>query len=129
GAGYIHPMGNLAVPDLVELGMTAGEPLFLRAAELLEAGCNETVGLPGKMWGYAREGLQEEGLLISWWFADDPMFAGTAFGGRGKGEGNKTCLPWIAAVGAGACEDMLARFGSTDIASIERSVLAAPQEV
>ena len=34
---------------------------FLLAAELLQAGCNETVALPGKDWGYAMPGLQEEG--------------------------------------------------------------------
>jgi hypothetical protein len=120
GAGYIHPMGVLAVPDLVELGLASGERLFLQVAELLQAGCNETVALPGKTWGYAAPGLQEEGLLISWWFADDPMFSGTAFGGRGKGEGNKTCLPWISAVSVFAHEEMLARYGVTTIALIEQ---------
>lgn len=118
GAGYIHPMGVVAIPDLVEIGMLTGEPLFLKAAELLQAGCNETVETPARSWGYARPGLQEEGLLVSWWFADDPMFADTGFGGRGKGEGNKTCLPWISAVGAHAHEDMIARFGTTDIATL-----------
>ena len=92
GAGYIHPMGLLAVPDLVEIGLLTGDDHFLDAAELLQAGCNETVETAFQSWGYARPGLQEEGLLISWWFADDPMFAETAFGGRGKGEGNRTCL-------------------------------------
>ena len=33
GAGYIHPMGLLAVPDLVELGLTSCDALFFRAAE------------------------------------------------------------------------------------------------
>jgi len=65
--------------------------------------------------------LQEEGLLVSWWFADDPMFAGTAFGGRGKGEGDKTCLPWISAVSVYAHQEMIARYGTTDIAAIRHS--------
>jgi hypothetical protein len=111
-------MGILAVPDLVALGMAAGETLFLKAAKLLQSGCNETVETPTKSWGYAIPGIQEEGLLISWWFADDPMFADTAFGSRGKGEGNKTCLPWISAVSVYAHHEMLARFGSTDISEI-----------
>ena len=119
GAGYIHPMGILAVPDLIEVGRLTGEvDLLLSAAELLLAGCSETVALPGKDWGYAAPGLQEEGLLISWWFADDPMFAETGFGGRGKGEGNKTCLPWISAVSLYAYEEMMARYGTTNIAAI-----------
>ena len=75
--------------------------------------------LPAKSWGYAMLGLQEEGLLVSWWFADDPMFADTAFGGRRKGEGNKTCLPWIAAVSVYAHQEMLARYGTTNISAIE----------
>jgi hypothetical protein len=65
--------------------------------------------------------LQEEGLLVSWWFADDPIFAGTAFGGRGKGEGDKTCLPWISAVSVYAHQEMIARYGTTDIAAIRHS--------
>ena len=93
--------------------------MFLKVAELLQAGCNETVALPGKTWGYVAPGLQKEGLLVSWRFADDPMFSGAALGGRGKGEGNKTCLPWIAAVSVFAHEAMLARHGATDVALIE----------
>ncbi len=59
-----------------------------------------------------------KGLLISWWFSDDPMFGETGFGGRGKGEGNKTCLPWISAVSVHAFEEMIAQYGTTDIAAI-----------
>jgi hypothetical protein len=118
GAGYVHPMGLLAVPELVEIGLATGENAFLDAAELLQTGCNETVSLPGMDWGYAKSGLQEEGLLISWWFADDPMFTDTGFGGRGKGEGNKTCLPWIAAIAVYAHHELLERFGSDNIDEI-----------
>ena len=118
GAGYIHPMGVLAVPDLVEMGLLTGDRAYFRAAELLQAGCNETVAVHEKDWGYAFPGLQEEGLLISWWFADDPMFGETGFGGRGKGEGNKTCLPWISAVSVHAFEQMIGQYGTTDIAAI-----------
>ena len=65
GAGYIHSMGVLAVPDLVEMGSLTGDSAYFRAAELLHAGCNETVAVHEKDWGYAFPGLQEEGLLIS----------------------------------------------------------------
>jgi hypothetical protein len=118
GAGYIHPMGLLAVPLLVESGLVFQEPLLLELAELVQYGNNETVSVPGKDWGYAAHGLQEEGLLVSWWFADDPMFRDTAFGGRGKGEGNKTCLPWIAAVAIQSHYELLERYGTCEIAAI-----------
>jgi hypothetical protein len=111
-------MGVLAVPELVEIGLLTGDHAFLKAAELLQAGCNETVSVPGRDWGYASPGLQEEGLLISWWFVDDPMFGETGFGGRGKGEGNKTCFPWIPAVSVYAHQEMLARFGTADVSRI-----------
>jgi hypothetical protein len=118
GAGYVHPMGLLAVPLLVETGLAFDEPLLLQLAELVQYGNNETVSVPGKNWGYAAHGLQEEGLLVSWWFADDPMFRDTAFGGRGKGEGNKTCLPWIAAVAIQSHYELLERYGTTEIAKL-----------
>ena len=111
-------MGLLAVPELVEIGLETGIDVFLTAAELIQAGCNETVSLPEKDWGYAKPGLQEEGLLISWWFADDPMFGDTAFGGRGKGEGNKTCLPWIAAVAIDSYQQLRERYGTSEISEI-----------
>ena len=62
GAGYIHPMGVLAIPDLVEIGVLTGDDHFLKAAELLQAGCNETVETPTKAWGYAMPGSQELAL-------------------------------------------------------------------
>lgn len=121
GAGYIHPMGVVMVPDLVEAGRRSGEPLFTRIAELVLAGCNENVALPGRDWGYARPGLQEEGIQISWCWMDDPMFAGTGFGGRGKGEGNKTCFPWISAVAIWAHQELVHRYGTDDVAALAPS--------
>lgn len=118
GAGYIHPMGVVTVPDLVEIGRRTGEPLFFEVAGLILAGCNENVALPGRDWGYARPGLQEEGLQISWCWADDPMFAGTGFGDRGKGEGNKTCFPWISAVTIWAHQELMQRYGTDDITTL-----------
>ena len=117
GAGYIHPMGLIMVPDLVELATLTGEQAFLATAELVLMACNENVAVPGHDWGYARNGLQEEGLQISWCWIDDPMFVGTEFGGRGKGEGNKTCFPWIPAVTVWAHQEMLARYGTADVRS------------
>jgi hypothetical protein len=115
GAGYIHPMGVVVVPDLVEIARLSGDRAFARMAELILAACNENVALPEKDWGYARPGLQEEGQLISWCWADDPMFDDTAFGGRGKGEGNKTCYPWISAVGIWSQQELVARYGTDDV--------------
>jgi hypothetical protein len=118
GAGYIHPMGVIVVPDLVEVARLSGDDTFLRMAELILAACNENVALPGKDWGYARPGLQEEGLQVSWCWIDDPMFTGTEFGGRGKGEGNKTCFPWISAVTVWAHQELLARYGTAKVAGL-----------
>ncbi len=115
GAGYIHPYEIHAVPDLFELAIASGDKTLAFIAELVLLGSSETVATLDKDWGYARPGLQEEGLLVSWWLIDDPMFAGTGFGGRGKGEGNKTCLPWISAVGIDAYDELIRRFGTADL--------------
>lgn len=118
GAGYIHPMGIIAVPDLVELAMMKEDDDLLSVARLLLAACNENVALPGNDWGYAMVGLQEEGLQISWCWADDPMFQNTGFGARGKGEGNKTCYSWISAVTVWAHQELNARFGDEFVGTL-----------
>ena len=83
-------------------------------------GCNQTVALPEKDWGYASYGLQEEGYLASWWAVDDPMFsADTGFGYRLKGEGNKTCFSWIPAVAVKGYWSLLDRFGTCDFDEIK----------
>lgn len=104
-------MGIIAVPDLVDLALLTKDDDLLSVARLLLAACNENVSLPGQDWGYAFPGLQEEGVQISWCWADDPMFQNTGFGQRGKGEGNKTCYSWISAVTIWAHQELGARHG------------------
>jgi hypothetical protein len=121
GAGYFHPMGIIAVPDWIRIAQITGDVTFVDIAELCFAACNENVGT---RWGYAMEGMQEEGVLLAPWFLDDPMFADeTGFGGRRKGEGNKTCLPWISAVTVWAGEEVKKRFGTGDFARLRESVV------
>lgn len=124
GAGYVHPMGIIATPDLVRIAQITGDTAFLDIAELCFMACNENVG---SKWGYALEGMQEEGLLLSPWFLDDPMFADdNGFGGRRKGEGNKTCLPWISAVTVWAGNELTRRFGTIDFATLRRQISLPP---
>lgn len=124
GAGYIHPYELHAVPDLLRAAELGRDDLLATIADLTLHGSNETVATEGKDWGYARPGLQEEGLLVSWWLIDDPMFVNTSFGGRGKGEGNKTCLPWISAVGIDATDLVLERYGTTEVLAAFRDRVA-----
>ncbi len=119
--GYVHPFEVIAVPELIEIGELANDPAMVDVAELLLYGCNQTVAVPGKDWGYASPGLQEEGYLISWWLGDDPIFENTAFGDRGKGEGNKTCFPWIPAVALAAYWKLMDRYGSAEMDQIRAS--------
>lgn len=121
GAGYIHPYELHAVPDLFDAALLGRDELLAQVADLVLHGSNETVATDVCNWGYARIGLQEEGLLVSWWLIDDPMFLETGFGGRGKGEGNKTCLPWISAVGIDATDVVMDRWGSTDLTATWRA--------
>jgi hypothetical protein len=125
GAGYIHPYEIHAVPDMLQIAEAVDDDVLADIADITLVGSSETVATPTKDWGYARPGLQEEGLLVSWWLIDDPMFVGTSFGGRGKGEGNKTCLPWISAVSIDAHDELLRRFGSTAPRTRGRSVTRA----
>jgi hypothetical protein len=118
GAGYVHPFELLALPELIEIADLARDRALFDIAALAYGGCNQTLALTDGDWGYRSPGLQEEGYLISWWLADDPMFDETGFGHRWKGEGNKTCFPWIPAVGMACHWKLLDRFGTTDLGTI-----------
>lgn len=122
GAGYVHPFELMGVCETAEIAIKAGDRELLRVAELLWHGCNQTVAVPGKDWGYKYIGLQEEGYLISWWAADDPMFGETGFGHRWKGEGNKTCFPWIGAVAIACYWKLMDSFGTADFSAIKKKL-------
>ncbi|GGG08605.1 hypothetical protein [Paenibacillus abyssi] len=122
GAGYVHPFELSGVAEMVEIAGFTGDKDLLKVAELLWHGCNQTVATPEKDWGYAYTGLQEEGYLISWWAWDDPMFGDTGFGKRWKGEGNKTCFPWIPAVAVHCYWKLYDQFGTADFALIKEKV-------
>lgn len=118
GAGYVHPFELLVVPELIEIAQRVDDPALFDVAELIYGGCNQTVALPERDWGYRYSGLQEEGYLISWWLVDDRIFEETGFGHRWKGEGNKTCFPWLPAVAMACHWKLLDRFGTTDMDTI-----------
>lgn len=120
GCGYVHPFQLMCVAEMAQIAVYAGDRELLEAARLYWLGCSQTVSLPENDWGYAAYGLQEEGYLVSWWAVDDPMFSGDkGFGHRWKGEGNKTCFPWINGVGVKAYWSLLDRFGTTDFTRIQ----------
>lgn len=121
GAGYTHPFQLMCVCEIAEIAVLAQDQELLTAAELYWHGCNQYVSLPEKDWGYKYYGLQEEGVLVSWFAVDDPMFAeSTGFGHRWKGEGNKTCFPWIQAVALKGYWALMDRFGTTDFSVIRK---------
>lgn len=122
GAGYVHTFQLKAVADLCEIAVEVSDKELIRVAELLWHGCNQTVAIPERDWGYKYIGLQEEGYLISWWAADDPMFVETGFGNRWKGEGNKTCFPWINGVAVFCYWRLMDTFGTTDFSFIMRRI-------
>ncbi len=121
GAGYVHMFQLLCVPEIVEISILSNDKELFETAKLYWYGCNQTVALPENDWGYRYYGLQEEGYLVSWFATDDPMFAtDTGFGHRWKGEGNKTCFPWIQGVSVGGYWKMKDLFKTLDFDEIEK---------
>jgi hypothetical protein len=123
--GYVHSWEINGVADLVEVALMTGDDVLMDAAELLFNASNQTVSVPGKDWGLRYHGLQEEGAFSSWWGLDDPMFRDTGFGHRWKGEGNKTCLPWITGTAVSNYWNMRDRFGTVEFSDLRRRLRAA----
>ena len=119
GAGYTHSFQLIGVAELAEIAILAKDKELFETARLYWHGCNQTVSMPQNDWGLKYYGLQEEGWLVSWFAVDDPMFASdTGFGNRLKGEGNKTCFPWIQACAVKGYWTLLDKFGTTDFDDI-----------
>lgn len=119
GAGYTHPFQLMCVSEIAEIAILAKDRELFEAARLYWHGCNQNVSLPQNTWGYRYHGLQEEGYFVSWFAVDDPMFDdNTGFGHRWKGEGNKTCFPWVQAVALRGYWALLDHFGTTDFDKI-----------
>ena len=120
GAGYTHPFQLMGVAELSRIAALSGDEDLFKIAKLYWKGCNQTVSLPSRTWGYAYHGLQEEGYLLSWYAVDDPMVSGdTGFGNRLKGEGNKTCFAWIPAVAGKAYWALKDLYGTSDFDSVD----------
>jgi hypothetical protein len=94
GSGFVHPFEISGVPELLEIAFMEKDEELLQIAELSWNGCNQTVAIPGKDWGYKHYGFQEEGYYMGWKGIDDPIYRDNGFGRRTKGEGNRTCFPW-----------------------------------
>ncbi|HZQ10595.1 MAG TPA: hypothetical protein VFD70_28710 [Anaerolineae bacterium] len=125
--GYTHSWEINGVADLVEVALMTNDETLFNSAELFYQASNQTVSVPGKDWGLRYHGLQEEGAFSSWWALDDPMFQETGFGHRWKGEGNKTCLPWIPGTAVFNYWKMHDRFGTVDFAELRKRLHSGEQ--
>jgi len=124
-AGYAHPFENRGVSTLVEIAFAFRDEDLLKIAELTWHGCNQTVATPDRSWGYFADGIQEEGYLINWFMAEDPVFTDdTGFGHRWKGEGNKTCYPWISAVALISYWEMSDRFFTASFEELKKQYIS-----
>ena len=119
GAGYVHPFQLRIVSELVEIAQIIGDEVMLNIAELIFQVVIKLLQLL-KMIGVINIMGAEEGYLVSWLLIDDPIFEGTEFGNRLKGEGNKTCFPWIPAVSVFNYWNMIDKFGTTDFSVIKQ---------
>jgi hypothetical protein len=119
-SGFVHPFEIAGVPDLLEIAFMEKDEALFRIAELTWHGCNQTVAVPGKDWGYRYTGFQEEGYYMGWKGADDPLYMDNGFGRRNKGEGNRTCFPWVPAVSVFSYWRLMDMFHTADFAAIKQ---------
>lgn len=121
-------MSPLLFPrDFAKIAQLTGDLNFLKIAELIQFGQNEMVSTPVETYGYAHYGLQTEGRVMTWYLIKDwgkPTHGagGHEFGGRTKGEENKTAYAWIYAVSVGGYYRMIDEFGTVDFDQIRREI-------
>ena len=135
-SSWTTDMSPLLFPrDFARLAELTGDLGFLRIAELIQYGQNEMVSTPAETYGYAHYGLQTEGRVMTWylirdWGRPQDEDEGHEFGGRTKGEENKTAYPWIYAVSVGGYYRMVDEYGTLNFDEIRTRISqAAPTAV
>ena len=109
------------VRDLLKLAEITREEGFFRVARLIQFGENQMLSTEAERYGYARTGVQNEGRHLSWFLAKE-WTKSFGFGGRGKGEENKTYYGWVAAVPLAGYYRILDEYGTVDFDEIHRRV-------
>lgn len=127
-SSWTTDMSPLLFPrDFIKLAELTGDLGFLRIAELIQFGQNEMVSTPSETYGYAHYGLQTEGRVMTWYLIKDwgkpqDQAEGHEFGGRTKGEENKTAYPWIYAVSVGGYYRILDDYGTLVFDDIRKQI-------
>lgn len=109
------------VRDLLKIAEVTSDHTFFRIAKLIQFGENQMLSTDREKYGYALNGIQNEGRHLSWFLARE-WTGSFGFGRRGKGEENKTHYGWVAAVPLAGYYRILDEYGTVDFDVIESRI-------
>lgn len=124
GGGWVHVRALWIVSELLKLAEWTGDSTFVLMARLIIFGQQQTLGSPHDLYGNSGVGVQGEGYFVAPVDIDDAALRKSAFRKGQKGEGNRTSLGWIYAVGLLGSHKVRDTFGTLDFDEIEKRILS-----
>jgi hypothetical protein len=113
------------IGDALKIARYSGEHGLVDVAELVSKGMQQALSTPPQMLGYAKAGMQCEGLMTAYWLSDpekSARFSGAA--NKRKGDDNDTVNGLINAQAIYGYLEMLDKYGTSDFAEIRQQLAA-----
>ncbi|MFI8593095.1 hypothetical protein ACIGCK_01515 [Microbacterium sp. NPDC078428] len=120
GGGYVDDEFLEFVGDMLDIAQAAEEPALIDIVEIVLAGMQYGLSIPGNMLGYAAPGIQCEGYMTSYWLSapEETAFSGAV--NKKKGDDNDTCNGLVNAQALYGLDALRDRFGTIEFAEIRR---------
>jgi hypothetical protein len=122
GGSYVDDEFLEFVGDILDIARAAQEPALVDIVEIVLAGMQYGLSIPGNMLGYAAPGIQCEGYLTSYWLSAPEKTAFSGAVNKKKGDDNDTCNGLINAQALYGLDALRDTFGTIDISEIRRHV-------
>jgi hypothetical protein len=120
GGGYVDDEFLEFVGDMLDVAHAAGEPDLIDIVEIVLAGMQYGLSIPGNMLGYAAPGIQCEGYMTSYWLSAPEKTAFSGAVNKKKGDDNDTCNGLVNAQALYGLDSLRDAFGTIEFSEIRR---------
>ncbi|WP_298455956.1 hypothetical protein [uncultured Cellulomonas sp.] len=120
GGGYVDDEFLEFVGDMLHVAKAAGESRLVDIVEIVLAGMQHGLSIPGNMLGYAAPGIQCEGYMTAYWLSapEETAFSGAV--NKKKGDDNDTCNGLVNAQALYGLDVLRDTFGTIEFSEIRR---------
>lgn len=116
-------------PDLLRIARYTGDVDLVVLAEVVANGMQQALSTPARMYGYARPGMQCEGLMTAYWLSDPDKTKFSGAANKRKGDDNDTVNGLTNGQALYGYMETIDAFGTADYGEIRRQVIGRSRTV